>query len=63
MLPQLDATDAVGVGLCHFFQSKSILKESHFTSWKDFANKNESRVKGMSAAKERNASKTKKGEE
>lgn len=57
MLPQLDATDAVGVALCHFFQSKSILKETHFSSWKDFANKNGSRVKGVSAAKERNASK------
>lgn len=57
MLPQLDATDAVGVALCHFFQSKSILKESRFTSWKDFANKNEGRVKGISAAKERNAAK------
>lgn len=58
MLPQLDATDAVGVALCHFFQSKSILKEAHFTSWKDFATKNEGRVKGMSAAKERNATKS-----
>lgn len=57
MLPQLDATDAVGVALTHFFNSKSVLKEAHFTSWKDFANKNAGRVKGTSATKEKSAKK------
>lgn len=46
LLPQLDATDALAVALCHYFQSKSLVSGKKFSSWKDFAAKNESRVRG-----------------
>ena len=45
LLPQLDATDALAVALCHYFQSKATRGEKRFNSWKDFAAKNESRVR------------------
>ena len=45
MLPQLDATDGLAAALCHFFQTNSPIKSKKFTSWKDFANKNENRIK------------------
>lgn len=46
LLPQLDATDALAVALCHYFQSKSLTYGKKFSSWKDFAAKNENRVRG-----------------
>ena len=46
LLPQLDATDALAVALCHYFQSKSLTPGKKFSSWKDFAAKNENRVRG-----------------
>ena len=46
LLPQLDATDALAVALCHYFQSKSLASGKKFSSWKDFAAKNENRVRG-----------------
>ena len=46
LLPQLDATDALAVALCHYFQSKSLTSGKKFSSWKDFAAKNENRVRG-----------------
>ena len=45
ILPQLDATDALAVALCHYFQSKNLRGEKRFSSWKDFAAKNESRLR------------------
>jgi crossover junction endodeoxyribonuclease RuvC len=45
LLPQLDATDALAVALCHYFQSKSFTSGKKFSSWKDFAAKNENRVR------------------
>jgi crossover junction endodeoxyribonuclease RuvC len=45
MLPQLDATDGLAAALCHFFQSNRPSMESQYTSWKDFINKNDKRVK------------------
>lgn len=45
LLPQLDATDALAVALCHYFQSKSLTSGKKFSSWKDFAAKNENRVR------------------
>ncbi len=45
MLPQLDATDGLAAALCHFFQSNRPQVETQYTSWKDFMNKNEKRVK------------------
>jgi crossover junction endodeoxyribonuclease RuvC len=40
-----DATDALGVALCHFYQLNSPIAQKGFTSWKDFINKNPGRVK------------------
>lgn len=46
MEKHLDATDALGVALCHFYQINRPVPEKHFNSWKDFAAKNERRVSG-----------------
>ncbi len=45
MLPQLDATDGLAAALCHFFQSNNPASDSKYTSWKDYINKNQSKVK------------------
>ena len=45
MLPQLDATDGLAAALCHFFQSGRPQSEAPYTSWKDFVNKNNKRIK------------------
>lgn len=45
MLPQMDATDGLAAALCHFFQSNRPQTDKPYTSWKDFVNKNEKRVK------------------
>ncbi len=44
MLPQLDATDGLAAAYCHFLQMNNPIKESEYKSWKDFINKNESKV-------------------
>ncbi|MDR2085689.1 MAG: crossover junction endodeoxyribonuclease RuvC [Dysgonamonadaceae bacterium] len=49
MLPQLDATDGLAAAVCHFFQSNRPSGNAQYTSWKDFINKNEKRVKGRPA--------------
>ncbi len=41
---KLDATDALGVALCHYYETNSPLKVKKFNSWKDFAAKNEGRI-------------------
>ncbi len=46
MLPQLDATDGLAAAVCHFFQSNKPDTDASYKSWKDFANKNPSKVKG-----------------
>lgn len=46
MEKHLDASDALGVALCHFYQINRAVPEKHFNSWKDFAAKNEKRVSG-----------------
>lgn len=45
MLPQLDATDGLAAALCHFFQTNNPTKETKFNSWKDYINKNPSKIK------------------
>lgn len=45
MLPQLDATDGLAAALCHFFQSNKPQNDSAYTSWKDYINKNEKKVR------------------
>ena len=46
-MPQfMDATDALGAAYCHFMQaSRPESGARHYSSWKDFAQKNENRVK------------------
>jgi crossover junction endodeoxyribonuclease RuvC len=46
MLPQLDATDGLAAAFCHYLEtSKPQISGKSFTSWKDFAIKNPSRIK------------------
>jgi crossover junction endodeoxyribonuclease RuvC len=45
MLPQLDATDGLAAALCHFFQIGRPQSQAHYTGWKDFAHKNEKRIR------------------
>lgn len=40
-----DATDALGIALCHHFQSSSPVKDAQYNSWKDFIGKNPNRLK------------------
>ena len=42
----MDATDALGAAYCHFLQmSRPETGAKHYSSWKDFANKNKERIK------------------
>lgn len=43
----LDATDALGAAYCHYMQMNRPQAEKKYSSWKDFANKNSSRIKGQ----------------
>ena len=46
LLPRLDATDALGAALCHFYESgKPAVSKS--TSWKDFVARNPGKVRGL----------------
>ncbi len=36
MLPELDATDALGVALCHFYESQRPVVQKGYKSWKDY---------------------------
>ncbi|MCL1936907.1 MAG: crossover junction endodeoxyribonuclease RuvC [Candidatus Azobacteroides sp.] len=45
LLPQLDATDGLAAALCHFFQNNPSQNKTQYTSWKDFINKNEKRIR------------------
>lgn len=41
----MDATDALGAAYCHFMQLGRPTSTTHYSSWKDFATKNSTRVK------------------
>ncbi|MCD6112040.1 MAG: crossover junction endodeoxyribonuclease RuvC [Bacteroidales bacterium] len=42
----LDATDALAVALCHYFQKNNLSdNDTHYSSWKGFLSKNPDRVK------------------
>jgi crossover junction endodeoxyribonuclease RuvC len=43
----LDATDALGAALCHFYQSNRPVSGQSVSSWKEFVGKNPGRVKGQ----------------
>lgn len=41
----MDATDALGAAYCHFLQmGRPETGDRHYSSWKDFATKNASRI-------------------
>ena len=40
----MDATDALAAAYCHFMQMGRPESDKHFSSWKDFVNKNQKRV-------------------
>lgn len=42
----MDATDALGAAYCHFMQMNRPETDTHYSSWKDFATKNQKRVTG-----------------
>jgi crossover junction endodeoxyribonuclease RuvC len=42
---ELDATDALGAALCHFYESSKPIKMTSSKSWKDFVNANPDRIK------------------
>ena len=45
LLPQLDATDALGAALCHFYESSRPQIDKGCRSWKEFIAKNSDKVK------------------
>lgn len=42
---ELDATDALGAALCHYYESSKPVVARSYSSWKDFIAKNPDRVK------------------
>ena len=43
----MDATDALGAAYCHFLQmGRPETNAKHYSSWKDFATRNQGRVEG-----------------
>lgn len=44
--PHLDATDALGVALCHFYESSRPQTVRSYRSWKDFVARNPEKIKG-----------------
>lgn len=49
----MDATDALGAAYCHFLQmNRPETDAKHYSSWKDFATKNQSRIKNKRDAKD-----------
>ena len=43
----MDATDALGAAYCHFMQMGVPTSDKHYSGWKDFVNKNRTKVKGL----------------
>ena len=41
----MDATDALGAAYCHYMQMNRPESQAHYKGWKDFVNKNQTRVK------------------
>lgn len=49
ILPELDATDALGAALCHYYESQRVHVEKGCKSWKEFIAKNPGKVKGLTS--------------
>lgn len=45
LLPQLDATDALGAALCHFYESAKPFVQKGTSSWKEFIASNPDKIK------------------
>lgn len=45
----MDATDALAAAYCHFMQLSTPVSTTHYSSWKDFATKNSTKVSGATA--------------
>lgn len=43
--PHLDATDALGVALCHFYESSRPQQDKTYKSWKDFVARNSDKIR------------------
>ena len=43
----MDATDALGAAYCHFMQMNRPESQANYRSWKDFAQRNQNKVKGL----------------
>lgn len=43
--PSLDATDALAVAVCHFFQNSPINSQENYSGWKQFIAKNPNRAR------------------
>jgi crossover junction endodeoxyribonuclease RuvC len=46
----MDATDALAAAYCHFMQMGRPEREVHYSSWKDFVNKNKAKVSGSDSS-------------
>lgn len=44
MQSRLDATDALGAALCHFYQTNRPVTDKKYRGWKDFVEKNKDKV-------------------
>ena len=47
----MDATDALAAAYCHFMQMGRPESDKHFSSWKDFVNKNKDKVRSATLVK------------
>ncbi|MBQ0089368.1 MAG: crossover junction endodeoxyribonuclease RuvC [Prevotellaceae bacterium] len=45
MLKYLDATDALAIAYCHYMQRATIITAKTYNSWKDFIQKNSTRIR------------------
>jgi len=43
--PELDATDALAVAVCHYLQMKNPVSKGAYSGWSDFIKKNPNRIK------------------
>lgn len=48
MQARLDATDALGAALCHFYQTNRPVSDKKYNGWKDFVEKNKDKIVDLS---------------
>ncbi len=47
LLPQLDATDALGAALCHYYETNRPIPSKGASSWKEYIARNPGKVSGL----------------